>query len=350
VINYSSFAHVIEKGMNKRNMTGMAKMLFAFMCSHTGVVHKRITKKDIEGGNTDLQYSVPDRESIQWFRGEHDVAETLKDGAGNADIIAEAPAYFSDVILEKLINPQKTEIVIKEMLELIDHAENLDDKLRQTWKQMAADGDYGDFLANVFLYAVPQPNDLSKIDMEIVAPKLDDEDAREIQMFEALSRKLEKPKADSPPREIAPKEVKYVKQCLMAYASAEQVPCIDREDLETIPKYSRYLAHFDRQRKDFYNADKIRESSKDILKLNEKEGFDLVKGEVFDGVVDVWEMAEDKNGFRRMQEVLSTAASVSLSGHTKRRLLDWIDASEKKGICHILVIDGKLWWVKDEGA
>ena len=40
VINYSSYAHVIEKGMNKRNMTGMAKMLFAFMCKHTDIVHK----------------------------------------------------------------------------------------------------------------------------------------------------------------------------------------------------------------------------------------------------------------------------------------------------------------------
>lgn len=34
VINYSSFAQAIEKGMNKRNMTGMAKVLFAFMCDH----------------------------------------------------------------------------------------------------------------------------------------------------------------------------------------------------------------------------------------------------------------------------------------------------------------------------
>lgn len=338
VINYSSYAHVIEKGMNKRNMTGMAKMLFAFMCKHTDIVHRRITKKDIEDGNTDLQYHVPDKEAIQWFRGEHDVAEILKAGAGNMVIIAEAPAYFNDVILEDLINPQKTEIVINGMIELIEQAENLNDNLRQSWRQMAEDKDYGDFLANIFLYAVPQPNDLSKIDMDIVAPQLDDEDAREIQMFEELSRKLEKPKADAPPREIAPKEVKYVKQCLMAYASAEHVPCIDREDLETIPKYSGYLRHFDRQRKDFYNADKIRESSKDILKLNEKEGFDLVKGEIFDSIVDLWEMTEGKNGYRRMQEVLSSAASVPLSGHTKRRLLDWIDASEKKGICHILDI------------
>ena len=161
----------------------------------------------------------------------HHVAETLKAGAGNMVIIAESPAYFNDVILEELINLQKTEIVIKGMLELIEQAENLNDNLRQNWRQMAEDKDYGDFLANIFLYAVPQPNDLSKIDMDIVAPQLDDEDAREIQMFEELSRKLEKPKTDTTLRKIAPKEVKYVKQCLMAYASAEQVSCIGREDL-----------------------------------------------------------------------------------------------------------------------
>ena len=33
VINYSSYAQAIEKGMSKRNMTGMAKVLFAFMCA-----------------------------------------------------------------------------------------------------------------------------------------------------------------------------------------------------------------------------------------------------------------------------------------------------------------------------
>lgn len=37
LIYYSSYAYGIEKGMNKRNRTGMVKMLFDFMCKHTGV-------------------------------------------------------------------------------------------------------------------------------------------------------------------------------------------------------------------------------------------------------------------------------------------------------------------------
>ena len=117
------------------------------------------------------------------------------------------------------------------MFGLMEQTENLDDNLGQSLTQMTKDEDYIDFLAKVSLYAVPEPNDLSKIDMDIVAPQLDDEDVREIQMFEDLSRKPEKPKAYTPLRKIAPKEVKYVKQCLMAYASAEQVSCIGREDL-----------------------------------------------------------------------------------------------------------------------
>ena len=96
VINYSSYAQAVEKGMSKRNMTGMAKVLFAFMCNHEDVVQRRITKADEKRGNMDVHYSVPDGEAIEWYRGLRDVSETLRNGAGNTDIIAEAPGYFEE--------------------------------------------------------------------------------------------------------------------------------------------------------------------------------------------------------------------------------------------------------------
>lgn len=119
-INYSSYVHVIEKGMNRRNMTGMAKVLFEFMCDHEDVVTGRITKKDLEQGIAHKRYIVPDKESIEWFRGQHDVAETLQKGAGNAAIIKDAPKYFDEHVIKGLINPQKLEIVINAMTELIE--------------------------------------------------------------------------------------------------------------------------------------------------------------------------------------------------------------------------------------
>ena len=69
VINYSSYAQAVEKGMSKRNMTGMAKVLFAFMCNHEDVVQRRITKADEKRGNMDVHYSVPDGEAIDWYFG-----------------------------------------------------------------------------------------------------------------------------------------------------------------------------------------------------------------------------------------------------------------------------------------
>ena len=348
VINYSSYAQAIEKGMSKRNMTGMAKVLFAFMCDHEDVVKRRITEADIKRGTTDVHYSVPDGEAIQWYRGQHDVSETLRNGAGDTSIIAEAPTYFEEHILNGgLINPQKEEQAIKAVRELVEEAENLDDSLRNNWLEECDNGEYGAFLAHVFLYAVPQANDLSKIDEEIVAPMLDEEDEKEISMFEALVAKHSKPEPDTPPLEIAEKEIPYAKQLLLAYADAEHVSCIDRSDLEAIPKYSRYKSNFERSRRDFYSAEKLRESAKDLLKLNEKDGFDLVKNEVYDGVVDEWDLYGSSDGYTRMLHVMSKASDINLSANTKRRLLEWIGNAEKKGICHILVGENKLWWVED---
>ena len=347
VINYSSFAQALEKGMSRRNMTKEAKVLFDFMCNHEDVVHKRITKSDLKSGNTDRHYHVPDKESIEWFRGQHDVAETLKDGAGDNSIIAEAPKHFDEKVLVGLLNPQKVEQAVNAVKELVINDETLDDNLRQIWLEECANGDEGAFLAHVFLYAVPQPNNLSQIDEEIIEPQLDLEDEKEIKMYENLLQKLGKPQADTPPLEIADKELTYVRQLLLAYSDAERVPCIDRNDLESNPKYAKYKKNFDRSRQDFYSAEKIRESSKDILKLDEKDGFDIIKGEVFDGVVDVWELYESSNGFERMLHVLTKATDVQLSENTKRRMMSWIGNSEKKGICHILVAENKLWWIEE---
>ena len=46
-----------------------------------------------------------------------------------------------------------------------------------------------------------------------------------------------------------------------------------------------------------------------------------------------------------MLQVMSKATDVNITANTKRRLLEWIGNAEKKGICHVLVGENKLWWV-----
>ena len=166
-------------------------------------------------------------------------------------------------------------------------------------------------------------------------------------MFESLVQKHAKPESKTPPLIIDPvKEMTYVKQLLKAYADAEHIPCMEMEDLQSYPVYQR---NFEKQRRDFYSADTIRESSKEILKIKEKDGFDIVKQEVLDTVTPVWELSfsEGQNGYQRLLRVLNSAGNAQLSSNTKRRLLDWIAAAEKQGICHILVGEDRLWWVDD---
>lgn len=349
LLNYSSYAHVIEKGMNRPSMIGIAKALFEFMCDHEDVVKRRITKSDIEKGHTNTRFVIRDTDAGNWYHGRKEVAEALKTGAGDTAIIVEAPKVFEKEIVNGIINPQKLEQVINAMKELVTNAENLEEELREQWLEECEMRDDGAFLAHVFLYAVTQENVIHEpVDEEIVAPRLDKEDEEELKMYQKLLAKHAKPVPDEPPIDIADKEIEYVKQLLMAYADAEHVASIDRTDLENNPKYNKYRRNFERSRWDFYSAEKIRESSKDILKLNEKDGFEVAKNEVFSGVVDVWELHDTDNGFKRMSAVMAQAASYELSENTKRRLLNWITAAEKKGICHILVGENKLWWVEDE--
>ncbi len=344
-INYSSYAHVIEKGMNKRNMTGMAKILFDFMCAHENVVSGRITKKDLDSGIEHKMYTVPTKESIEWFKGQHDVAETLKKGASDAVIIAEAPAYFDEKVIDGLINSQKTEIVLNAMVELITSDNELDGDLLNHWLELKENGEFGAFLAEIFLYAVPQNNVVCDIDPDVFSPVLDEADEKEIQYFERLSKRLSKPTAILPPLIIdSEKEMEYIRQLLLAYADAEGIPCMDIEDL---PLYPMYQMNFDEQRKNFYSAESIRESAKEILKLNEKDGFDIVKNEVLASVFPVWQLSfsEKQNGYQRLLRVLNSASNTVLSGNTKRRLLEWVSSAEKQGLCHFLVGEKQLWWV-----
>lgn len=105
-------------------------------------------------------------------------------GAGNADIIKDVSGYFDDHVINGLINPQKLEIVINAMSDLIKSDDMVGEDVLDYWIRLRDESDFGSFLAYIFLYAVPQSNSGVMIDQEIVAPELDDEDTKELKMFE----------------------------------------------------------------------------------------------------------------------------------------------------------------------
>lgn len=54
------------------------------------------------------------------------------------------------------------------------------------------------------------------------------------------------------------------------------------------------------------------------------------------------------SGFDRMTAVMEHVTQVPLSNNLQDIMLDWIGPGEKKGVCHMLVNDGKLGWMGDD--
>ena len=99
------------------------------------------------------------------------------------------------------------------------------------------------------------------------------------------------------------------------------------------------IAHFDRQRVLFYNAEALRNFARDRTPLGT---FDSLKEDVFHGVMDPCEGAHS-SGISRLRTTLTTAGAVDVSGNA---LVTVTRVADKQGVCHHLANEDRLTWVK----
>lgn len=158
---------------------------------------------------------------------------------------------------------------------------------------------------------------------------------------EIIKKSHHKPKEITPPIEVEKHEMRYVQELYRVYQELTGEEYLQPEDLDSRPKFRR---NFDQQRKDYYKAETIHRELRDTLCLDESEGFDILKDEVFDGVITTSDK-EYVTGYDRMIAVIEHATVVQLSKNLQDRMLDWIGPGEKKGICHMLVNDKRLKWI-----
>ena len=116
------------------------------------------------------------------------------------------------------------------------------------------------------------------------------------------------------------------------------------EDLKSQPKLER---NFNNQRKSYYSAETLRRELRDTFTLDESDTFDILKDEMYDGVIETCDR-DFNTGYERMTSVLEHATMVPISNNLEDRLLDWVGAGEKKGVCHMLVNDKKIKWMEDD--
>lgn len=79
-----------------------------------------------------------------------------------------------------------------------------------------------------------------------------------------------------------------------------------------------------------------------------QDQFSVLKSEMYAGVRNT-AMKRYDDGFERMLNVMERAIATSVNQYILSRSPYWINNRIKQGVCHFLVNDGKLRWVKRNG-
>ncbi|HFE9699816.1 TPA: ABC-three component system protein, partial [Enterococcus faecium] len=146
------------------------------------------------------------------------------------------------------------------------------------------------------------------------------------------------------PESLEKEEMVYVRALLCAFADADKCSTYEEDNLP-----EEHQKTLKRQRRNYYKAESVRRGVRDNFTPDENmEHFESLKEDMFDGVEEVYEDTY-KNGLERLNEVLKHSSMITLNGSPLTAIPGLIRNSTKKGICHMLVNDGRISWVyKDE--
>ena len=140
-------------------------------------------------------------------------------------------------------------------------------------------------------------------------------------------------KVESIPEKLLDNELRYIKQLLLAYNTSTNTVPVDIALLHGV-----YLQHFKRARESFYNAEELRNFTRDNLPMQVYIDF---QENILNGVINTVE-GEYENGFIKVKTVEDAAVKITVESNPLREVCNTID---KKGVCHQLVNDGRISWV-----
>lgn len=305
-----------------------------------------ITDNDDVTNQEGEPFVVTDKLASDLFGCKINMRKKIKEASGSPNIVEAAHDYFEDVVLPEII-PDMRHDLLAELSDLISSDNKVPQQKKDELLCLAKLDTVSSFLSDLFLYTVKKPN---KFSSDSTSTSSNDKIPSVLEDVGKLTALLEKihakhPTVITPPEEIESNEMVYVTELLSAYADAEN---LDELSKESLPGYPKYKTDFERRRKDYYAAESIRRGSRDIFGETDPDQFSLLKNETYDGIIDVYSN-NYPHGFARLNGVMAQAAVIRVDKCLLSRLPDWIGASEKKGVCHILVNEGKIkGWVESD--
>lgn len=260
--------------------------------------------------------------------------------SSTSKVIDKMPLKFTSKIM---LVPMLVDDLIENLKLIINADKSISPVTRDEMVTFADKEHLSDFLSTAYLYALNKSNKIviGKGDMEIAAELAQDD----MVLLNKIYAKYPRPKDLPVPNEPMDVELAYIAQLLEAYAEAAGVPGLSRVALTGYPKYSNDLRQ---RRKEYYAAETIRRGTREVFKESDADQFELLKEETYDGIFDIH--AQDyKSGYERLLKVMTQVSSIQINKCSLSKLPEWIGNKEKKGVCHILVNDGKISWVvRDE--
>ena len=144
------------------------------------------------------------------------------------------------------------------------------------------------------------------------------------------------------PKEATQNEETYIDELFLAYGDAEGMNVFSANDLPSFPDYEEDL---NGRRIDFYAAESIRRGVLELGSGSLTDQFDILKSETLVGVTDTAKRTHP-NGYERMLAVMAQAVTTPMTNYVLSGSPYWIGGRIKKGVCHHLVNDGKLTWIR----
>lgn len=234
--------------------------------------------------------------------------------------------YFSKVLIPKII-PEKTKALCDALTTKAADYDEIPGDILSEIKCCANERRTARLIALVFRLALTVPNKITQAQSKNKRPVSTTDHRHPIKSVENSEEN----------------DIYCLKAIFEAYRSKtgmEKNFCI-----EDFPQYKR---HFQRQKEAYFAAEAVRHASRDAF-LDDEDPFEELLEESYDGIIEVWEK-QYPDGLDRMEAVLSQAVQISMESNLISRETAWITVRVKKGLCHVLVNEGRIeGWVYDEG-
>lgn len=262
-----------------------------------------------------------------YYNGDEKIPGDIIEATYQKDYLDNLYIFFADAYSEK-IDQSKVKISIDRLISSLKQSNGVPTEHYEKTLSLYIEGSYPQLLAELFLCAIRYGELTENKNIDLKEQKTTDlsKPIRITVDFTGETKDLDFP---------------YVNALYDVYAEKykKSIDCI-----EDCPKEKN---HFTRQRQAYFDAEGVRRASRDSYK--DDLPFDELKSEMYDGIIEVYE-CEYNTGYSRLQKVLEHASQVSFDSVILYRETRWINQSVKKGVCHILVNDGKIkgWVKKDE--